>query len=63
MILRNLSVFDKFMLKIGANLTKDPTEKKAMLREFDDVKKEHILFLTESVKKYIAIKEPELIPA
>jgi menaquinone-dependent protoporphyrinogen IX oxidase len=59
MILRNLSGFDRFMLKMGARLVKDPAEKKAMLTEFNDVKKEHTLLLTESVKKYVVAKEPE----
>jgi hypothetical protein len=39
MIMRNLSAWDRFVLKMGARLTKDPAEKKAMLTDFNNVKK------------------------
>ncbi|HEX6848085.1 MAG TPA: flavodoxin domain-containing protein [Chitinophagaceae bacterium] len=63
MILRNLSGFDRFMLKMGARLTKDPAEKKAMLTEFNDVKKEHTLFLIDAVRKYLTVNHPKAVLA
>ncbi len=59
MILRNLSRFDRFMLKMGARLTKDPADKKAMLTEFNDVKKEHLLPIIDAVTKFKIVKEPK----
>lgn len=60
MIMRNLSWFDRFMLKMGARLVKDPIEKQKMLTDFNDVKKEHIAPLIESVKKFTKLSEPEM---
>jgi len=51
MILSNLSWIDRFMLKMGARLTKDPDAKKGMLTDFNDVKKENIAGLASEVKK------------
>ena len=52
MKMRNLSAWDRFMLKMGARLTKDPVEKKKMLTDFNHVKKENIEPLIESVRKF-----------
>jgi len=60
MLLRNLSGWDRFMLKIGAKLTKDPIEKKTMLTDFDNVKKENIFPIIEAVRTFRKIKEPEM---
>jgi len=60
MIMRNLSGWDRFMLTMGAKLTKDPVEKKAMLTDFDHVKKENILPIIEAVRTFTEINEPEL---
>lgn len=60
MIVRNLSWLDRFMLKMGARLTKDPTQKKEMLTDYDNVKKEHTESLIKAVKKFTAIAEPEM---
>lgn len=60
MIMRNLSAWDRFMLKMGARLTKNPTEKKKMLTDFNDVKKENINPLVKSVRDFINIYEPEI---
>lgn len=60
MIMRNLSTWDRFMLKMGAKLTKDPVEKEAMLTDFDHVKKENTLPLIEAVRKFTEIKENKL---
>ena len=60
MIVRNLSAWDGFMLKMGAIFTKDPFEKKKMLTDFDDVKKENIDPLVKSVRNLTNIYEPEI---
>ena len=59
MIMRNLSAWDRFMLKMGARLTKDPVEKKKMLTDFNDVKKENIDPLVKAVRNFTNIYEPE----
>jgi len=59
MIMRNLSAWDRFMLKMGAKLTKDPVEKKAMLTDFDHVKKENILPVIEAVRNFYEVPEEE----
>lgn len=59
MIMRYLSAWDRFMLKMGARLTKDPVEKKKMLTDFNDVKKENIGPLIKSVRNFTNIYEPE----
>ena len=60
MIMRNLSVWDRFLLKIGAKLAKDPLEKKAMLTDFDHVKKEKILPVIDAIRTPKKMKEPEM---
>jgi hypothetical protein len=60
MKIKNLSFWDRFMLKMGAKLTKDPIEKKRMLTDFNAVKKENIEPLIESVRKFEEINEPEI---
>jgi menaquinone-dependent protoporphyrinogen IX oxidase len=53
MIIEKLSWRDKFMLTIGTRLQKDAAVKKAMLQNFDDVKKERITELVNAVKTFI----------
>ena len=60
MIMRNLSAWDRFMLKMGARLIKDPVEKKKMLTDFNDVKKENTDSLVKSVRNFTNIYEPEI---
>jgi menaquinone-dependent protoporphyrinogen IX oxidase len=60
MIMRNLSGWDRFMLKMGAKLTKDPVEKKTMLTDSDNVKKENTIPLIKAVKTFADINEPQL---
>jgi len=60
MKMRNLSWWDRFMLKMGARLTKDPVEKKEMVTDFNNVKKENINPLIESVRKFTEIRKPEM---
>ena len=61
MIMRNLSGWDRFMLKMGAKLTKDPVEKIAMLTDFDHVKKEKVIPIMEGVRTFIEMCEPEMV--
>jgi menaquinone-dependent protoporphyrinogen IX oxidase len=60
MIMRNLSGWDRFMLNMGAKLTKDPVEKKTMLTDFDHVKKENIFPIIEAVRTFAIINKPEM---
>ena len=60
MIMRNLSALDRFMLKMGAKLTKNPVEKKTMLTDFDHVKKENILPVIDAISKLKEVHEPEI---
>jgi len=60
MIMRNLSAWDRFMLKMGAKLAKDPVEKKTMITDFDHVKKENILPLIEAITILKGVNEPEM---
>ena len=60
MIMRNLSRWDRFMLKMGARLTKDPAEKKRMLTNFDHVKKENVLPLIEAARRFARLHRPKL---
>jgi menaquinone-dependent protoporphyrinogen IX oxidase len=59
MIMRNLSGWDRFMLKMGAKLTKDPVERKAMLTDFDHVKKENILPVIKAIRTLKGVNETE----
>jgi menaquinone-dependent protoporphyrinogen IX oxidase len=61
MIMRNLSGWDRFMLRMGARLVKDPIEKKTMLTDFDHVKKENVLPIIEGVRAFTEVNEPELV--
>jgi len=44
-----LSWRDKFMLKMGARLLKDPVKKAAMLKDIDEVRKEHLAPILQHV--------------
>ena len=61
MIMRNLSGWDRFMLKMGAKLAKDSVEKKAMLTDFDHVKKEKVIPIMEGVRTFLEMFEPEMV--
>lgn len=51
MVMRQLSWKDRLLLKMGARLVKDPEEKKHMLQDFDDVKKENLKGLLDEISK------------
>lgn len=65
LVYQNLSWSDKFMLRMGAFLTKEKKTKKAMLTDYDDVKKENLDALIQDVRKFSAvagkIKVPQLL--
>jgi hypothetical protein len=63
MILRELSWKDRFMLKMGARLTKDPAAKKTMPTDYNQVKKENITGLVNAVTKFCAAKKETMQPA
>ena len=52
MIMENLSWKDRWMLKMGAWLTKDPVEKRNMMTNHDDVKKENLGEIIAGVKAF-----------
>jgi len=60
MAIRELSWTDRFMLKMGARLTRDPAAKEAMLKDYDEVKKEHITGLVSAVKIFSAAKKESM---
>jgi len=51
LIFRKLGWWDKFLLKMGAKMTKDKNEAKGMLTDHDDVKKENLDRLISQFKK------------
>jgi len=51
MVIKELSLFDRFMIKMGARVAKSEAIKKAMLTDYNDVKKEHITELLNAVKR------------
>ena len=60
MKIKYLSWWDRFMLRMGARLVKDPVEKTKMLTDFNNVKKENIEPLIKSVRNFTNIYEPEI---
>jgi menaquinone-dependent protoporphyrinogen IX oxidase len=63
MAIRELSWTDRFMLKMGARLTKDPAAKKAMLTDYNQVKQENISPLVNVVRNFCTAKKDLLQPA
>jgi menaquinone-dependent protoporphyrinogen IX oxidase len=59
MIMRNLTWFDRFLLRMGARFAKDEAESTRMLTDFNDVKKEHLLPLINAVQALTKINKPE----
>lgn len=53
MIKSKLSFFDSFILKMGAQMQKDPEQRRKMLTDFDDVKEEYIAPLVNAVKQSV----------
>jgi menaquinone-dependent protoporphyrinogen IX oxidase len=57
MIMKNLSWKDRFLLKMGARLVKDPRESKRMLTDYNSVKKENISGIIAAAKKYSGVEK------
>lgn len=60
LIISKLSWIDRLVLKMGASLEKDPARKKAMLRDFDSVKKENMKVLVHAVSAYTQQNSPAI---
>jgi menaquinone-dependent protoporphyrinogen IX oxidase len=58
LVISKLSWIDRLVLKMGASLEKDPARKKAMLQDFDSVKKENLKMLIHAVSAYTQQKSP-----
>jgi menaquinone-dependent protoporphyrinogen IX oxidase len=56
MIMKELSGWDRFMMKMGALLEKEPEAKKEMRTEYDGVKKGNLAELIEAIKKAMEIR-------
>ena len=52
-IIKKLSWKYRWILRIGASLEKDPAKKKAMLTDFDNVKKQNIADLVKAVRIFM----------
>ena len=61
MSMKKLSWMDRFMLKMGARLAKDPKAKKAMLTDYDEVTKDKIFEMCAVVKKYLQTTTPSAL--
>ena len=53
LVLNKLSWLDRLLLKMGARFTKDNEEKKNMLTEYDDVKKENLDSIINAIEKFM----------
>ena len=56
MFKEKLSWWDRFMLKMGARLVKDPKERITMLTDYDQVKKENLNEIILDINKYCSSK-------
>lgn len=52
MNIKELNWLDRFLLKMGARLEKDPGTKKEMLTDYNDVKKQNITALVKEVEAF-----------
>jgi menaquinone-dependent protoporphyrinogen IX oxidase len=53
LVVRQLSWLDRFILKMGAWMTKDPVEKKGMLTDYDMVNKENVKIMLRDIRYYM----------
>ena len=58
MIKGKLTGFDRFILKMGASITKDPIERKNMLTDFDEVNKENLTDFISTIRKHTRVSHP-----
>ena len=61
MKMSELSARDRFMLRMGAWLTRDPAAKKKMLTDFNGVKAENLAPLVKSIGSYITSETNQTI--
>ena len=59
LIIENLSSWDRFMLKMGSRFAKTPEEKNAMRINYDQVRKDNLIPLIETVRKACFVYEPQ----
>ena len=52
MIIKDLSWFERFMLKMGARIAKNPEDRKQMLSEYNDVHKENIREIAKAIQQF-----------
>jgi hypothetical protein len=60
LIIKELSLLDRMMIKIGARLDKRTGAKKEMIRDYNGVKKENIVELLNALKKFSIVKSENL---
>ncbi len=60
MIKKRLSLLDNLVLRMGASMQKNPAEKRRMLQDFDDVKREHLDALVKKLQAEITIPRPAI---
>jgi menaquinone-dependent protoporphyrinogen IX oxidase len=60
LIKKSLSWPDRFMLKMGAMLEKDPVKKNAMHNDIDAVSKTHLAGIVEAVKLYASTQHERI---
>jgi menaquinone-dependent protoporphyrinogen IX oxidase len=58
LIKSQLSWWDRFMLKMGARMTKNPDDKKNMLTDYNDVRKEYITDIARAINIYMMLPKP-----
>lgn len=59
--IKELSLLDLFILKMGAMLAKSSTVKKAMLTDYNGIKQENLAELIEAINKIAVVKSKPLL--
>ncbi len=59
--IQKLSWKDKFMLRMGARLAKDPADRANMVKPYDEVKKENLDKLLFDVRSYARLKSADMM--
>ena len=57
MDVKKLTAWDRFLLKMGARMTRDPAAKKEMLKDFNNVKKENLKNLLDAFYEFTRSKK------
>ena len=58
MVMKELSRWDRFMLKMGARMTKDPKAKKDMVTDFNHISRDRINEMLSDISDYAKIPSP-----